>query len=333
MLCVAFPMKLCRPSRRFHPWPNAGFLFALSLEETGIDAVLCALISHLRRNPDSMEGAAGAILIDGAGELYTKQLAQTLALAANGAGCSFSGKAPGGSHRDSGQLARAGAAPGPHPAGGLPPGRSRAGTNGCCPLRPGGQSAPNILMLHASDRSTSNTLALGHAVCERLEPACITREISLQNGTIYDCRGCSYTTCAHFAAQNTCFYGGSNINEVHPAIMDCDALLLLCPKLQRLSVSANIMACINRLTSLLVFNTLYEKYLYAIVVSGYSGSDLVAQQVLGALCFNKTFMLPSRFCMMETANNPGEALHLSGIQARIEAFSQSILRTVWDGSH
>ena len=184
-------------------------------------------------------------------------------------------------------------------------------------------------MLHASDSNTSNTLALGHAVCERLEPACITREIPLQNGTIYDCRGCSYTTCAHFAAQNTCFYGGSIINEVHPAIMDCDALLLLCPNYND-SVSANIMACINRLTSLLVFNTLYEKYLYAIVVSGYSGSDLIAQQVLGALCFNKTFMLPSRFCMMETANNPGEAMHLPGIQARIGAFSQNILDTVWD---
>jgi len=186
---------------------------------------------------------------------------------------------------------------------------------------------PKVLMLHASDKTTSNTLQVGTRICKHLLPHCDIRELSLQNGAIYDCRGCSYTTCAHYAAQNSCFYGGSIVNDVYPAVTDCDALLLLCPNYND-SVSANIMAFINRLTALLVNTAFYDKYLYAVVVSGYSGSDLVAQQVLGALCLNKTFMLPPRFCLMQTANDPGEAMEKDGMAERVEAFANEMLGTI-----
>ena len=62
--------------------------------------------------------------------------------------------------------------------------------------------------------------------------------------------------------------------------------LLLCPNYND-ALSAHITAFINRLTALLIHNNLENKYLYAIIVSGYSGGDLVAQQVLGALSLNK----------------------------------------------
>ncbi|MEZ4629010.1 MAG: NAD(P)H-dependent oxidoreductase, partial [Eubacteriales bacterium] len=150
------------------------------------------------------------------------------------------------------------------------------------------------------------------------------------NGAIFDCRGCSYKTCSHFARQNSCFYGGVITNDVYPAISECDALLLLCPNYND-SVSANILAFINRLTSVLVYNSLYDKYLFAVIVSGYSGSDIIAQQVLGALCLNKTFMLPPRFCIMQTANDPGEAMKAEGMTARIEEFSQNILLALRGG--
>ena len=39
-----------------------------------------------------MQGSTGAILLDGTGELYTKQTADMLALAANLAGCRLPGK-------------------------------------------------------------------------------------------------------------------------------------------------------------------------------------------------------------------------------------------------
>ncbi len=182
---------------------------------------------------------------------------------------------------------------------------------------------PRVLMLHASDHATSNTLALGGALRGRLEPDIAFEELSLRNGAVFDCRGCSYTVCSHYAKSQSCFYGGSIVDEVYPALMRAGALLLLLPNYND-SVSANIMAFINRLTSLQLFHDLGEKYLFAVVVSGYSGGDLVAQQALGALCLNKGFLLPPRFCLMETANDPGAALAAPGVAQRLDAFANRI---------
>ena len=304
-------------------------LFSLALSEHGLDASVAALIAALRANPAAMEGATGAMIIDSAGELYTKQTADMLALAANLAGCRFPGK----------PLVEATVS--------LDNWRIQAMRRGTTELAAYRQAArelarrlasfhprtirqPNVLLLHASDQETSNTLQIGRAIAGKLAPHCNVREISLQNGAIYDCRGCSYKTCAHFARQNSCFYGGVITNDVYPAINECDALLLLCPNYND-SVSANILAFINRLTSVLVYNSLYEKYLFSVVVSGYSGSDIIAQQTLGALCLNKTFMLPPRFCLMQTANNPGEAMRAEGMLERIDAFAEAMLMTLGVG--
>ena len=67
-------------------------LFAISRGKYGLDEGICKLLLHLRKNPAAMEGSYGAMVIDGEGELYTKQLARTLALSANGAGCFFPGR-------------------------------------------------------------------------------------------------------------------------------------------------------------------------------------------------------------------------------------------------
>ena len=301
-------------------------LFAFGIGAFGPDEEVCSLLRSLRANETCMRGSIGAMLIDGAGELYTKQTADQLTLAANMAGCLFLGK----------PLAEA--------TGSLENWRVQARRRNTEPLEAYRQAArelverlvsftppaftrPKILMLHASDKATSNTLQIGAAVCELLRERCDVTELSLQNGAVYDCRGCSYVTCAHYAAQKSCYYGGSIVNDVYPALTECDALLLLCPNYND-SVSANIMAFINRLTSLLVFNSLYEKYLYTVVVSGYSGSDIVAQQVLGALCLNKTFMLPPRFCLTQTANDPGDAMKTPLMRERIEAFAASMQETI-----
>ena len=299
-------------------------LFALAVGAYGPDADVCGLIASLRAHPDAMEGAIGAMLLDGAGELYTKQTADQLALAANLAGCLFPGKplveATGSLENWRVQSRRRGVEP---EAAYRQAARELVAR--LVEFSPPSFERPRILLLHASDRATSNTLQMGGAICVRLRETCEIKEISLQNGAVFDCRGCSYTTCAHYAAQNSCFYGGSIVSSVNPALTQSDALLLLCPNYND-SVSANILAFINRLTSLLVFNTLYEKYLYAVVVSGYSGGDLVAQQVLGALCLNKTFMLPPRFCLLQTANDPGDAMRAEGARERICAYSQSMAR-------
>ena len=184
---------------------------------------------------------------------------------------------------------------------------------------------PRLLMLHASDHATSNTLALGEQVTGLLSGSMDITVQSLRNGAIEDCRGCSYKVCSHFASRGACFYGGSIAQEVLPAVLESDILLLLAPNYND-AVGANLMAFINRLTSLHVSNALAGRYVYAIVVSGYSGGDIVAKQLLGALCLNKSLLLPPEFCLMETANNPGEAAALPGIQSRVEEFARRIAR-------
>ena len=47
---------------------------------------------------------------------------------------------------------------------------------------------------------------------------------------------------------------------------------------------------------------------------------------------NKSFYLPARFAMIETANDPGEALALSGIESRVEAFAARIRQTLLFGA-
>ena len=182
---------------------------------------------------------------------------------------------------------------------------------------------PRLLVLHASDHATSNTLCLGDMVLRTLSERFQVRTLSLRNGTIEDCRGCSFKVCSHFANKGSCFYGGSIAQEVLPAVRDCDALLLLLPNYND-SVGANIMAFINRLTSLHVNNELSGRRLYAIVVSGYSGGELVATQAMGALCLNKSFLLPPDFCMLETSNDPGEILRQPGISDRAAAFARQM---------
>lgn len=307
---------------RIPPLTGRRVLFAVSVGEHGMDTDICTLLIHLRRDASAMEGSFAMMLIDGEGEYHTKQLARMLTHAACEAGCTFPGKPLVEGTGSLSNLHITAKRLGITPEEAYPL-LARGLVERLLGFEAPRFERPRVLMLHASVHATSNTLALGEAVCDLLRDCCELSEISLQNGTIHDCRGCSYKTCSHFAQTNECFYGGSIVEEVFPALMDANALLLLCPNYND-SVSANIMAFINRLTALLVNNSFYDKYLYAVVVSGYSGGDLVAQQVLGALCLNKTFILPPRFCLAETANDPGNAMGAPGVEARLSAFSHGM---------
>ena len=297
-------------------------LFAAAIDEYGPDETFYGLLRTLRRQPNCLSGCLGGVIIDGAGELYTKQAARELIFAANLAGCAFPGKP---------LVEGTGSLYNQHIQAGLLH-LSWEQTYAHQMEQLAGRLArfalprfarPKLLMLHASDNKRSNTVWLGEQVLARLPDAFETKTISLQNGSIHDCRGCSYEACLHFAAQSRCFYGGSISDEILPAISACDAMLFLCPNYND-AVSANIMALFNRLTNLLVKQDLYRKYLYGIVVSGYSGSDIVARQLLGAMCLNKTAILPPKFCLMQTAHDPGSVRTAEGIDARITEFAARI---------
>ncbi|MDO4516318.1 MAG: NAD(P)H-dependent oxidoreductase [Bacillota bacterium] len=301
---------------------NRRLLFAVGMDAFGPDPSFYLLVRRLRQHPNCLAGCAAGLVVDGCGELYTKQAAQTLVMAANLAGCAFPGKP---------LVEGTGSLYNQHILANqlgitweetyfL---RVRELAQRVAAFTPPRFDHPRLLMIHASDNARSNTVWLGRQVLQHLPKRFSFQEVSLQNGTIQDCRGCSYRACRHMARQNTCFYSGPLSQEIIPAINACDVMLFLCPNYND-AVSANIMALFNRLTNLLHQHELYEKYLFGIVVSGYSGSDLVAQQLLGAMCFNKTAQLPPQFCLMETAHESGSAQKKAGIQEDILRFASHI---------
>ncbi len=302
--------------------PGSRLLFALSVGSCGVNAAYTRFLRRLRTEKDLLEGCVSELLVDGAGEFYTKAAATELAFALNGAGSALIGRPlveGTGSLANFRVLARS--------LGTDESGAYRAAAKDLVsrllahtfPPR----ETPALLALHASNYRTSNTMQLWGEVKQRLDGVCAIEEIGLRNGTINDCAGCPYTACLHFGEQGRCFYGGLIQEEVWPAVLRADAIVLLCPNYND-AISANLTAFINRLTGLFRQKRFYDKAVFAIVVSGYSGSDIVARQLIGAMNMNKSFFLPPRFCLIETANDPGEALALPGIGGRIDAFAKSI---------
>ena len=112
--------------------------------------------------------------------------------------------------------------------------------------------------------------------------------------------------------------------EVYPAVRWADALVMLCPNYND-ALSANLTAFINRLTALFRQTRFYDKAVFALVVSGYSGSDTVARQLISALNMNKAFYLPPRFCLLETANERGSLVRLPGIREKAQRFARQMM--------
>lgn len=298
---------------------NRRILFAVSVDEGGPDPAFYAFLRRLRQERSCLAGSMACVVVDGATELYTKAAAQELVLAANLAGCRFPGRplieATGSLYNQHIQARNLGL------------GweetyftRVRELAQRLEDFRPPKFRRPKVLLLHASDQKRSNTLALGRAVCRHLEDTCDIREIQLLNGTVHDCRGCGYHACLHFAENNTCFYGGMVSDEVLPAIRDADLLLFLCPNYND-ALSANLVALINRMTSLVLKQDMGSTYLAAVVVSGYSGGDIVARQLLGAMSMNRGCILPPNFCLLQTAHDPGDAMKTFGVESLVEQFA------------
>lgn len=95
------------------------------------------------------------------------------------------------------------------------------------------------------------------------------------------------------------------VEEVYPAVRSCDALVMICANYND-ALAANLTACVNRLTALFRQTRFYDKRLFGLVVSGYSGGDLLARQLISALNMNKAFFLPPHFCLLETGERARE---------------------------
>lgn len=314
-----------RPEDGMENLENRRLLFAVALDPSGCSLAYYGMLQALRGCDTLLRGSVAGVIVTGVGEFYTKDVARDMVFAANQAGCAFLGR----------PLVEA--------TGSLSNFRIQA-KNLSTDLMGAYQEAvrelaerlltftfpgwerPRLLALHASSHHTSNTMALWAQVQSRLSPRWEVEEVGLRNGTLSDCSGCPYTMCLHFGERGGCFYGGVMQEAVYPAVRRADALILMCPNYND-ALSANLSAFINRLTALFRQTRFYEKAVFALVVSGYSGSDTVARQLISALNMNKSFYLPPRFALMETANAPGEALASPGIELRLARFVQGMEET------
>lgn len=319
---------------------NRRVLFAINLSSAGVNMEFYRLLEYLRAHEDCLRGSIGGIVVDGGGEMYTKGIARRMAFSANRAGCTFPGKAlveATGSLRNFQVLSRV-MEKEPMEVYGIQVEKLVRRIMGFqIQGAPGAQDAPGteevrgvgdgqglkVLAVHASTRSSSNTLLLWDEVKKHLESRASIREISLRNGQMVDCRGCKYETCRHFGEKGRCFYGGIMVDQVYPAIVDCDVLVMICPNYND-ALGANLTAFINRLTAVVNIRSFEKKRVYAIIVSGYSGGDILAEQVLGAMNMNKGFILPPRFALLETANDPGTVMEIPGIREKAETFADGI---------
>ena len=69
-----------------------------------------------------------------------------------------------------------------------------------------------------------------------------------------------------------------------------------------------------------------HKKIFALVVSGYSGGDIVAEQIIDAMNCNKNFILPGKFALVETANAPQSILQCQGIEQRALLMAERLLQ-------
>jgi multimeric flavodoxin WrbA len=303
-------------------------LFVVNLARGGISVDFARIIAYISQHHHCLENCIGSVVVDGAEELFTKKAGREMIIIANRSGCGFPGS----------PLVEA--------TGSLYNFNIRAKLQGIVNLRAyenavkklveqllsfEGAPAPEggkhkLAFFHASSRKTSNTLLLWSMIRKHMEGKADIREVSLRNGSVVDCRGCSYEACLHFGEKGDCFYGGVMVEEGYPAIRESDTLIFCCPNYND-SVSANIMAFFNRMTALFRsdFKEFAKKRVFALVVSGYSGGDIVAEQVIDAMNCNKHFILPPHFALMETANDPGSILQCEGIEERAKEMAGRIL--------
>ncbi len=303
---------------------NKKILFAVELNNIGVSNNLNIIFEKLySMGNESLLNSEGAILVSSNSNLFSKTFSQSIVFLANNLGCSFIGK---------------------------PLVETTLNLDNLIPLKKiynlslediclkqceklrdrflsvsdmKKNPSKKLLALHSSKKAISNTLSLWDMVKSHLTEFEI-KEINVGDGDIEDCKGCPYTTCKHFGLQERCFYGGIVVEEVYPAILKCDILLLISPNYNDM-ITANLVASINRLTALYRKTKFYDKMLFAIIVSGYSGSDGIAKQIISSLNMNKTFNLPPYFSLMETANDKGSIFDVPYIEEKARAFAENIL--------
>jgi len=114
------------------------------------------------------------------------------------------------------------------------------------------------------------------------------------------------------------------VEEIYPAIFSADSILFICPNYNDM-ITANLVATINRFTALYRQTKFYDKSIFSIIVSGYSGGDAIAKQLISSLNMNKTFRLPPYFSLLATANDMGTISLTKDIDEKARKFAKIIM--------
>lgn len=302
-------------------------LIAAEIDESGICMDVMKVLSYLNTHNEALKGSYCSVIVDGCGDLHTKDTGRRIVFSANCAGAAFPGKPlveATGSLANFSVISKVWAVE-------MKEAYLKSVKNLIDKLMAFRydkdsfeHEKPQILVLHAGNRKTSNSYTLWKEVAKVIGDKADVEDISIRNGQVQDCRGCKYERCLHYGEQASCFYGGVMVEKVYPAILKADTLVVICPNYND-AISANIMALINRLTAIFITNDFSRKRIFSIVVSGYSGSDIVAQQIIGAINMNKNFILPPYFVLMATANDPGTVMDVPEIEKKIAEFAAKIV--------
>lgn len=278
--------------------PLKRFLISIELDEFGRDDFIYPILKEKR---EAFKGAWGVILIRSSNKLHTKEFAKELILQLNTLGAGFMGHPVVEVVQDELNM------------------RKWAKNLGITPIEALHENVKNLaerfgtfipdkkehlLVIHANNRPhQSNTMAFYREVEKHLNINSLHVEIVKED--VLDCAACGYDVCGYFSELGTCYHKGHFTDVLLEKIKHAGGILILAPNYND-ALSAKIMSMINRLSVLYRQGPFYDKYLFALVVSGNSGSDSVAKQLLGALTINKGFRLPPYFYRHAIANDPGE---------------------------
>ncbi len=305
-------------------YENRSIVFLADLDPLGFCMTIHSQLLSLWQagGKQALNGSRGIVLISSDSDLFTKRAAQTIVFLANSMGCRFPGHCLVESLGDLSNFKTWQKT--------TPLSLEEIRSEQCHRLftrfkayKPPVIAEPRILALHAGTNHTSNTLMLWQGI-ERHLPESWTQTLSIENGSVVDCKGCDFVTCTHYAEHKSCFYGGIVISELIPAIEAADVIVLISPNYND-ALSAMHTALINRLTALYRRLPLYDKRFYGIIVSGNSGSDSLACQMISALNFNKGMDLPPYFALMKNANDPGSILQNGEFDRYTANFAASML--------
>ncbi|MEA2022575.1 MAG: NAD(P)H-dependent oxidoreductase [Candidatus Caldatribacteriota bacterium] len=318
--------ELITSSRELPDLRGKKIIIAIELDQCGFNVPLFDILLKLKKRGDkSLLNSKAVIIVQSSSELFTKSIARKIILLCNQMGCAFPGHPVVEAIENLNNFLTWQKIYNT-PLFEIYKKKCKDLVNRLIKEKLVQIDHPKILILHSSLFKTSNTLMLWRMVKKNLTGEEI-RELHVENGTVVDCRGCSYKTCIHYSEEKSCFYGGIMVKEILPAIEGADSIIWLCPNYND-AISAKLMAVINRMTVLYKRVDFRNKTIFSIIVSGNSGTDCIAKQLIGALNINKGFRLPPYFYLTAVANDPGAVRKIPGIKIKAKVFSNRIKKDI-----